>query len=259
MLMRLVPGGRFRRREDLRHSSAPSREVELDPYYMDVFEVTNLHFNRFLVAEGRPPHRPGVASRETLLDNRPVIGVTWEEADAYCRWAGKTLPTEAQWEFAARGTDGRPFPWGTEWPGKKPPCNLKDRRWKVANHPWPDAKQRFAADPDDGFDSTSPPGAFPEGVSPWGLHDLAGNAAEWCQDWFEGSHARAPLRNPPGPATGSQRVVRGGSFKDPLEELHSGLRGAAEPGVRRAQLGFRCVVCLDETGGSSVHAGRDLR
>ncbi len=117
----------------------------------------------------------------------PVVWVTWDDACAYGKWCGKRLPTEAQWEKAARSTDGRRYPWGNNWDGNK--CNVSGR-------------------------GTTPVGAYPEGTSPYGCQDMAGNVWEWVADWYDPDYYYdvSPSEDPPGPVTGDRRVVRGGSF-----------------------------------------------
>lgn len=216
----LVPAGVFVMGDD---EAAPRREVHLDAFYIDRFEVTTARYAKFLAATAsvRPPDGwesldPGAGAE------LPVVGVDWADADSYCRWAGRRLPTEAQWEKAARGTDGRRFPWGDAAPDLE-----------RAN-----------------FENTSPQaydgglarvGSHPAGASPYGVHDLAGNAAEWTADWHADGMPAGGARDPTGPATGTARVVRGGGRFDPGFRLVAALRMHGPPKLRAEDIGFRCA------------------
>ena len=156
------------------------------------------------------------------IDTHPV-NVSWNDAKAYAKWAGVTLPTEAQWEKAARGTDGRVYPWGNDWDAAK--CNNS----VGANHPG----------------KTSPVGSFPAGASPYGCLDMAGNVWQWCADWYGADYyTTSPAKNPTGPATGTVRVLRGGSWGG--SGVVYGCRGACRiyyiPYLWVYLIGFRCVA-----------------
>ncbi len=220
----LVAAGPFTMGDD---EEAPKREIFLDAYYIDRFEVTTSRFARFLQATGSV----GVPEGWEELDlakaaQLPVAGVDWNDADAYCRWAGRRLPTEAEWEKAARGSDGRRFPWGDA-------------------SPTPDRANYENTSPNAYDGGLTPVGQFPAGNSPFGVSDLAGNVSEWVADWFDERLSSADVRNPTGPATGEKRVVRGGGRFDPGHRLSPVKRWNAEPSLRSDDIGFRCASPLD--------------
>ncbi len=153
----------------------------------------------------------------------PVVGVSWDEADAFCQeWRGGRLPTEAEWEYAARGVDGRLWPWGNA----EPTLNLANYLPNEGADDWP------------GLGGPMPVGSFPDGVSPFGLHDVAGNVYEWVADWY-GPYSDAPLIDPTGPEEGSYRVRRGGSYAFWSIETSTVIRAFARPTLTLD--GFRCV------------------
>jgi len=195
----------------------PARKVEVSPFYLDESEVTNAQFAAFLAKSGRKPpfYWPGGKPPQSKLSH-PVVNVTWEEAGAYCRAAGKRLPTEAEWERAARGlAEGQMYPWGNRAP------TAKDARY-------------------DALDGPGPVCQFPK--NGFGLCDMAGNVWEWTADWYDRSYyGVAPARDPAGPATGLYRVLRGGSWFDQPRFLTNSYRSWARPEERSPTIGFRCA------------------
>lgn len=199
---------------------------------MDKYEVTLGEYKAFVAATGRPG-LPESVSRYAPQDTHPAIMVSWEDAEAYCRWAEKQLPTEAQWEKAARGDDGRQYPWGNDAiTGKR--ANYCDAQWEYA---WQDKGQ------DDGYGYTAPVGWYPAGKSPYGLEDMAGNVWEWVQDWYDaGYYQRSPERNPVNDTPGQLRVLRGGSWANYPANARVARRYGNAPGAHNLDVGFRCVL-----------------
>ena len=186
-------------------------------------------------ADWRHPQGPDSAIN-TLGDN-PVVQVDWFAAAAYCQWAGGSLPSEAQWEKAARGTDGRLFPWGNDMP-KAAFLNAADVNLPVA---WASTGQ------DDGYRYTAPVGSFPEGNSPYGVEDMAGNVWEWTRSLlkdypYQAGDGREVSAHPlADPASGSMLVLRGGSWYSDYGSVRSTLRASGLPGQAQDAIGFRCV------------------
>ncbi len=207
----------------------PVHGVRLDACYVSVFPVTNAQYERFR------PDRPASARKYSPDDDCPAVRLTWDESVAFCEWlsakegATYRLPTEAEWEYAARGPTGRIYPWGASPPGIDR-CNLG---WGT--------RDKWASD---GHEFASPVPAFRECASPWGMCDMAGNVWEWCADFYDEkwyAHKEASRLNPGGPRQGGTRVVRGGSFIDDVEQARSSYRGSKEPDVRASNIGFRVV------------------
>lgn len=197
----------------------PQHTVYLDSFYIDKYEVTNAQYGEFIQATGHPA--PVYWNNELYNQpEQPVIGITWEDAKAYAEWTGKRLPTEAEWEKAARGTDGRIWPWGNEWDAAK--LNGND------------------VGAIDGYIYSSPVGSFPKGASPYGVHDMAGNAWEWVEDWYDANYySYSPKINPKGPASGSYHVLRGGDWSMNQDFTRCASRVGLSPGSMLT--GFRCA------------------
>ncbi|GMV48760.1 MAG: formylglycine-generating enzyme family protein [Nitrospira sp.] len=201
----------------------PQHRVWLDRYAIDRDEVTTAHYATFLSAERRPAPWQWQEVDLATHGDRPVVGVTWFDAEAYCRWRGARLPTEAEWEKAARGTDGRLFPWGNRMPTAELANFGLGARFSYNQVLV--SVQRLA-----------------EGLSPYGLSHMAGNVAEWVADWYGVNYYEvSPSNNPTGPEAGSFRVLRGGSWSDLPKYLLTYGRFKLPPDTRNSYTGFRCA------------------
>jgi formylglycine-generating enzyme len=252
-----IPAGSFSMGSDIdRLDERPLHQVALDSYAIDRYEVTNAQYQRYLAATGHPspPYWEGLQFPQDQGD-APVVGVSWEDANAYCAWDGKRLPTEAEWENACRGPDARLFPWGNAWepawtnldptPGV---FNLKTQSTS-GQDPWLPAwdllRNRPAASTDRGL---RPVGSYLDGASPYLVMDMAGNASEWVADWYNwAGYQGLPGKNPlsQGPAWG--HVVRGSAWYDPLgnpdwevEQSRCSNRGSSHDQTD-PRIGFRCA------------------
>jgi len=217
--MVLVPAGWFVMGEnDGRAFNQPQHRVYLDAYSIQKTENTIGEFAEFVTATGYA--MPGWDnSSSTEKGDLPATGVRWRDADAYCRWRGWRLPTEAEWEKAARGADGRRYPWGNSWGSQK------------------------ANTLDSGLGKVLPVGSLPTGASPYGLLDMAGNAAEWVADYFDfSSYQAAPERNPTGPTTPGDHGLRGGSYDSTPEQATTYFRDSSHSTAPNPRVGFRCAL-----------------
>jgi len=220
----------------------PQHTVYLDAFYIDRTEVTNAQYRAFVAATGRPAPTTCHDSRQPTYDDagkrdHPVVCVSWEDATAYCAWAGARLPTEAEWEKAARGTEGRIYPWEDEFDDLW--LNYRDANCE---------SQRNDKNANDGYSRTAPVGSYLDGASPYGALDMAGNALEWVGDWYSaGYYGRSPSQDPRGPETGTTRVVRGGSWGDWPLVVRSAFRFWFDPSAF-SELGFRCASAVSPQG-----------
>jgi serine/threonine-protein kinase len=262
MLQVFVPAGEFIMGSDS-YNEIMSAPVSLDAFWIDQTEVTNAMFAQFVSAtkyrtdaekrgyayvyqissddsaktsgaNWQHPHGPG--SNIKGMDQYPVIQVSWNDATAYCQWADQRLPTEAEWEKAARGTDGRLYPWGNQaWAGNL--ANFMDKQLNPA----------YTVD--DGHAGIAPVGSYPDGASPYGALDMVGNVAEWVADWYVDPYPQSEqtttVVNPQGPATGESRVMRGGAWEsndeNDGEKRLASHRNYNLPHLSADSAGFRCA------------------
>ncbi len=232
-----IPAGWFKMGSNKKADEKPIHRVYIKAFYMDKYEVTVKEFRRFCLATKRKmPMQPFWNN-----DDHPVVNVTWKEAQAYARWAGKRLPTEAEWEYAARcGTNSLSFPLKTEQSYIKLYGNVAD--YSLLRK---DARRIIVNNYDDGFPYTSPVGYFPPNL--FGVYDMEGNVLEWCADWYDAHYyARSPETNPTGPEKGRYKVIRGGSWNRSGDYLRTTFRTWYPQQVRFEFLGFRCVMDLDK-------------
>jgi formylglycine-generating enzyme required for sulfatase activity len=232
----------------------PQHEVTLSAYCIDKTEVTVAAYARCVAAKGcsAPPlttnwtsfsvETMGRVSRWCNRADRPdhpINCVDWDQAVAYCAWKGKRLPTEAEWEYAARGNDGRVYPWGNAAPSatRLNACESEC----VAMTKLEMLSTALMYDGNDGWGTTAPVGSYPEGRSPFGALDMAGNVGEWTADWY-GGYSKLAETNPQGPSTGTSRVSRGGGWATrETEKVRTADRDWPDPTLRAVDLGFRCA------------------
>jgi len=221
--MALVPAGEFTMGSATGNADEqPVHRVYVDAFFIDLHQLSVAQYARYLEdTHHEEPPEWSIMNRPQNR-NRPVANVDWADAAAYCTWAGKRLPTEAEWEKAARGTDGRIYPWGNE-----PPTGLYANSGKEvwSNHA-----------------TLTPVGTFEAGKSPYGIYDMAGNVWEWVGDWFDQDYYKAsPSQNPTGPPRGESKVIRGGSWGSGPESLRSAVRETHVTSFRGLGTGFRCA------------------
>ena len=235
------PGGWTARIADLVKSAGPPREVYLDVFLIDRVETTNRRYRDFVIATGFPSPVFWGRREDLSRPEQPVVGVSWFEAAGYCNWADKRLPSEAEWEKAARGAQPRTYPWGDVWDAQRlhtaeaiagePLADFA--RWRA----WQNRSDKRSAHPAD-------VGSYPKGASPYGVMDMAGNVWEWVADWYAPNYyAEAPARNPSGPAKGARKVLRGGGWDVPRTVATTWFRENVFPPHQRGSTvtGFRCA------------------
>jgi len=220
--MVLVPAGEFLMGSDPKRDSQASSDeqpqfrLNLPAYYIGLYPVTNRQYIRFL-ADSRYGQGGGSRLNEARYADHPVVDVTWDDANAYAKWAGLRLPSEAEWEKAARGTDGRIYPWGDAW-----------------------ATDRCRFDGNKGSEQTCAVWEYPSGTSPYGALNMSGNVWEWCADWWDDdAYKRYANEGYKPPTTGSYRVFRGGSWFHVAGFCRSGDRNYGVPSYRHDCYGFR--------------------
>jgi serine/threonine-protein kinase len=224
-----VPAGDFTMGSNDYDSEKPPHTVYLDAFWIDKFEVTNALYKK-CVDVGKCSAPSSGKFYNAQYDNYPVISVSWNDANAFCAWAGKRLPTEAEWEKSARGTDGRVYPWGSAFDknllnsfeggkGDRTTVGIFSITW-----------------------GELPVGSYPGGVSPYGAMDMAGNVWEWVADWYdEKYYSNSPRNNPKGPSSGQYRVLRGGAWGNLQGDVRASYRYFNFPDLRGNFVGLRCA------------------
>jgi formylglycine-generating enzyme required for sulfatase activity/serine/threonine protein kinase len=257
-----IPAGQFFMGSDLKDAAdneKPSHNVSVNSVCMDLYEVTakkykacsdigkckraptDVEWPKITEAE-RKTYSPLCTAGDAEKTDHPINCVTWNMADAYCKAYDKRLPTEAEWEFATRGPDGRVYPWGDEPPTAQHlnACDEQCVAWGKAHHVDLTALNKG----DDGYATTAPVGKFPAGRSRFGPYDVVGNVGEWVADWY-GPYTTDAAQNPTGPASGERRVIRGGAWNASYDTwLHPSFRYSQVPAAQSHGIGFRCVQSI---------------
>ena len=203
-----------------RHSLGPenpAHEVHLEAIFIDIFEVTNEKYKIYVDATGAKKPQ-GWGKPDFNGDRQPVVGVSWKESMAYCKWSGKRLPTEAEWEKAGRGKRPIKYPWGDSPPDSEK-LNYNEEKMK-----------------------TTPVGSYKKGKSDYDIYDLSGNVSEWVHDWhYPEYYLFSPKENPQGPEKGQYKIIRGGNWRNKANDVDLTYRNATTPNMRNNTVGFRCA------------------
>ena len=234
MEMVYVPGGTFVLSERGKGGEG-AHTVTLHNYWIDQTEITNMQYYQCVEAGACRAPTTCAWGEPTYKDasykDHPVICITWQMANAYCEWAGGRFPTDAEWDYAARGPERSIYPWGDSFDAAR--LNFCD-----ASCPHTDSQYR---DYNDGYGMTAPVGNYPDGVSWCGAMDMAGNVWEWVADWY-GPYGTGAQENPAGPTTGNERLIRGGSWYDASDFNRADHRHPYDPQDYNHLIGFRCVM-----------------
>jgi formylglycine-generating enzyme required for sulfatase activity len=236
IVMVYIPAGEFTMgSKDGDNDEKPLHKVQLDGYWIGKYEVTFDQYDKYCeeTNKNKPP------DIDWGRGKRPVIYVSWYDADEYCKWLSKKiglkfkLPTEAQWEKAACGPDGRKYPWGNHEPFYR-------EKW-YANYTVHSSREKRG---EDGFQFTAPVDSYPQGASPYGILNMAGNVWEWCSDWYGSDYyKKSPGKNPIGPTGGTNSVIRGGGCYNNAPYFRCAFRGSIAPSFSNFDVGFR--LCQD--------------
>ncbi len=225
--MVFIPGGEVIRGTEAEigeFDERPARNITLSAYFIDLKEVSNMQYQKFIEKTNRHKQEVMIFFDDVSYlfePNLPAVGVTWFDADAYCRWNGKRLPTEAEWEHSAGGNGLGGWPWGVVF--IEGAANLRGEQ--------------------DGFAYSAPVDSFDAGRSPYGLYNMAGNAEEWVSDWYEEFfYKEGQVTLPSGPDTGNTKVVRGGSWESSPGMARTTKRHTVAPYRKEAGIGFRCAM-----------------
>jgi formylglycine-generating enzyme required for sulfatase activity len=221
--MVVIPAGEFLMgAEDGLQDARPTHRVYLSSYWFDIYEGTNARYRQCVDGGGCTPPKDRKEFDDAQKAQHPVTNITWNQARSFCQWQGKRLPTEAEWEKAARGTDGRRYPWGND----EEVIKSRVRKGELST----------------GANGTEPVGRQAAQVSPYGVFDLVGSVSQWVKDWYaEDFYQISPARDPQGPARGSFRVLRGGEWNEKPPDLRASYRGWDEVTYWGPTLGVRCA------------------
>jgi sulfatase modifying factor 1 len=227
-----IPGGTFRMGSKFNKDELPKHNVTIDGFYLDKFEVSVKQFREFCKATGYPMPKQPYWNNET----HPVVNVQWAGAAAYAKWKGKRLPTEAEWEYAARVGDRQLYyAWGNIKPQRRRGANIADEAILAEKRNW-----KIWKGYNDGFVYTAPVGSFYP--NQYGLFDMTGNVCEWTADWYQADYyAKSPKNNPKGPAQGTHKVLRSGSWNMGPRKVLTTKRFYFRPDVELNYVGFRCA------------------
>ena len=221
MALVYIPAGEFLMGDNDSPRSSPAHKVHLEAYWMDRVEVTNAMYQKCVKAGGcalPDVHFDPYYGKWAYRDH-PVVYINWFQAQAYCKWAGRRLPTEVEWEKAARGTDGRKYPWGDEAPTPR-----------LANFDEALIQQAISSY------------RYPSGASPFGVLNMSGNVREWLADWFDPNYYEySPYTNPKGPEAGTERALRSGSYAEDRRQIAVYVRLRHSPDSAGLNRGFRCA------------------
>jgi formylglycine-generating enzyme required for sulfatase activity len=220
MTLRYVPAGKFIMGSNMDgNDEKPSHPVELSAFWIDQTEITNEMYKKCVEAGSCEQPKPTTYYVDSSYAKNPVVFVTWQDAVDYCAYVGRRLPTESEWEKAARGDDERKYPWGNQAASK----DLLNYSQTNIGH-------------------TTPVNSYPNGASPYGAVDMAGNVIEWVNDLYSTTYYKnSPAMDPKGVNSGNLHVVRGGSFKSDLEEVTTYRRASENPANSLGTMGFRCA------------------